>query len=66
MPRTPQPEFITQVEAAQLLACSVDTIRRRIAQGRLTGYRLGGRVIRVDRSEVLSLARPIPTVRTVA
>lgn len=61
-----QPLFITPVEAAVLASCSVDTIRRRIASGKLTGYRFGPRTIRVDKNELLDLFRPIPTVRTVA
>ena len=42
--------------------CSVhpDTIRRRIAIGELTAYRLGNRIIRVDLDEALALLRPIP------
>lgn len=37
------------------------TIRRRIADGFLTGYRFGPRVIRVDLDELDSLLQPIPT-----
>lgn len=38
------------------------TIRRRIADGTLTGYRVGSRAIRVDLDEVeAALLRPIPT-----
>lgn len=37
------------------------TIRRRIAEGQLTGYRMGPRLIRVDLNELDAMLRPIPT-----
>ncbi len=37
------------------------TIRRRISDGSLTGYRMGKRLIRVDINELDELLRPIPT-----
>jgi hypothetical protein len=37
----------------------VKTTRRRIALGRLTAYRVGPRLIRVDRASILKLASPI-------
>lgn len=46
--------------AARSLGVSARTIRRYIAQGVLTGYRLGPRLLRVDPAEVVGLARPIP------
>lgn len=46
---------------AEHLGCSVKTMRRMIASGELTGYRIGKKMIRVDGSEVLALARRIPT-----
>ena len=46
--------------AAEYAACSTKTIRRRIADGSLTGYRFGSRVIRVDLNELDALMRPIP------
>jgi excisionase family DNA binding protein len=49
--------------AAKYAAVSNDTIRRRIASGQLTGYRLGTRIIRVDLDELENLLRPIPTVK---
>lgn len=48
--------------AARSLGVSARTIRRYIATGALTGYRLGPRLLRVDSAEVVGLARPIPTV----
>lgn len=48
--------------AAQSLGVSTRTIRRYIAEGALTGYRLGPRLLRVDAGQVAGLARQIPTV----
>jgi excisionase family DNA binding protein len=48
-------------QAARLVDVSPRTIRRRIADGSLTGYRFGPRVIRVDLDEVESLLTRIPT-----
>lgn len=49
-------------DAAEYAAVNPRTIRRRIADGSLTGYRLGSRVIRVDLDELDRLLEPIPTV----
>lgn len=48
-------------QAARLVDVSPRTIRRRIADSSLTGYRFGPRIIRVDLDEVESLFTPIPT-----
>lgn len=47
-------------EGADVLGCSTKTLRRYIAAGILTGYRVGPRNLRVDLAEVEALARPIP------
>jgi len=47
-------------QAARLVDVSPRTIRRRIADGSLTGYRFGPRVIRVDLDEVDALLTRIP------
>jgi excisionase family DNA binding protein len=39
------------------------TLRRYIAQGKITGYRLGPRMIRVDLDEVEQLLKPIPAAK---
>ena len=39
-------------DAADRLGVSVSTIRRLIADGKLTGYRLGNRILRVNPEEV--------------
>lgn len=58
-----QPQSLQTIEAAaRSLGVSARTIRRYIAQGALTGYRLGPRLVRVDPAEVFGLARPIPSV----
>ena len=54
--------YVSMPEAALYLGCGERTIRRYIAAGRLRGYRLGNRVIRVDRNELDALLRPITTV----
>lgn len=51
--------LITQGDAADMLGVSVDTIRRRIADGSIRGFRVG-RAVRVSEGDVWSLARPIP------
>ena len=53
--------MIDVTEAAKRLGVSKLTIRHYINDGRLTGYRLGPKLIRLDADEVDSLAKPIPT-----
>lgn len=48
--------------AAAYLGVSAKTIRRYIAAGRVTGYRTGPRLIRVDLNELDAMLSPIPTV----
>lgn len=64
--RSEQQRFIRQETAAERWDVSVDTIRRLIATGKITGYRLNGRIIRVDQDEVDACFREIPTVRQAA
>jgi excisionase family DNA binding protein len=49
--------------AAAYADVSTRTLRRYIAQGRLTGYRVGPRLLKVDLDDLDRLARPIPTAR---
>lgn len=59
--------FADLAEAATYARCNPKTIRRRIADGTLTGYRLGPRLLRVDLNEVDDrLLRPVPTGGRVA
>lgn len=46
--------------AAEYVGTSPRTIRRYVAAGRLTGYRLGPRLVRVDLNELDAMLRPIP------
>lgn len=55
--------FIRQEAAAERWDVSVDTIRRLISAGKITGYRLNSRIIRVDQDEVDACFRQIPTVK---
>ena len=54
-------QTLTIAEAAERIRVNPKTIRRRIADGSLTGYRVGPRLIRLDPAEVDALLRPIPT-----
>lgn len=57
----------TLAEAAQYLGVDPKTIRRRIADGTLTGYRIGPRLLKVSLDEVdAQLLRPIPTTGSTA
>ena len=53
-------KFIRQEAAAERWDVSVDTIRRMISSGKITGYRLNNRIVRVDVAEVDAAFRPIP------
>lgn len=48
-------------EAADFYGVTTRTVRRWIAEGRLTAYRINARVIRLDADEVENLPRRIPT-----
>ncbi len=56
-------QLVSLSAAAAYADVSTRTLRRYIAQGRLTGYRVGPRLVKVDLSELDQLARPIPTAR---
>jgi len=57
-----QRQMVPIPAAAEHTGVSTQTIRRYIAAGRLTGYRVGPRLIRVDLAEVDALLHRIPTV----
>lgn len=57
------PTRISPQTAADRWDVSVDTIRRLISAGKITGYRLNRRIIRVDVNEVDACFREIPTAR---
>jgi len=47
--------------ASERTNISVKTLRRLIADGDLRAYRVGRRMLRVDRKDVDNIMRPIPT-----
>ena len=58
-----EPDLVSLAIAAERLGVSVKTIRRRISDGTVRGYRVG-RLIRVDMEELRrSLVVEIPTMR---
>lgn len=54
-------QLVSIERAAEYASVSTKTIRRRIADGTLKGYRLGPRLLRVDLDELEASLRPIPT-----
>lgn len=48
-------------EAAAYAGCSTKTLRRRVADGSITAYRMGPRLLRIDLNELDAALRPIPT-----
>lgn len=55
------PRYASLATAAEYAECGQKTIRRRISDGTITGYRMAGsRLIRVDLNEVDTMLRPIP------
>jgi excisionase family DNA binding protein len=53
--------FVNLTEAADYLGVHTRTIRRYIAEGRLTGYRVGPRLVKVKRVDLEKIMRVIPT-----
>ena len=49
--------------AAAYADVSTRTLRRYISTGRLTGYRVGPRLVKIDLNELVRMVRPIPTAR---
>lgn len=56
-----RPRRAKLADAAELNGVCTKTLRRMIARGELTGYRLGKRIILVDLDELDALLRPIPS-----
>jgi excisionase family DNA binding protein len=50
--------YITQSGAAEYLGVTTRCIRQMIADGRLTGYRSGTRLVRVDLNEIDAAMQP--------
>ena len=53
--------WISLNEAAEYLGVQPLTVRRMVARGDLTAYRLGSRLLRFDRAELDAAMRPVPT-----
>lgn len=53
--------YVSLAQASEHVGVSERTIRRWIADGRLAGYRVGPRLLRVDRAELEALFSAIPT-----
>jgi excisionase family DNA binding protein len=60
-----QRRYVSIAEAADLVGASTRTVRRRIADGTLTGYRMGPRLVRVDLVQLDSMFLPIPAAEPV-
>ena len=56
--------MISLAEAADRIDVSTRTLRRYIAAGRLTGYRVGPRLIKIDPTELAQLPTTLATYRT--
>jgi excisionase family DNA binding protein len=56
----PAPEWLSLQQAASIYGVSVDTLRRRIADGKLPASRFGVRLIRVRAEDLERLYRRVP------
>ncbi|MFD7841363.1 helix-turn-helix domain-containing protein [Nocardia sp. NPDC059764] len=56
-------QLISLRDAAALARVDIKTIRRWIDNGHLHAYRMGSRLVRVERNELLTIAKPIPAKR---
>ena len=66
-PKTPRPaRRALLAEAAEYSHLSVRTLRRYIVTGRITGYRVGPKLLQVDLDEIDAIVRPVPARRGVA
>lgn len=66
MPENIPRRYATIAHGADYTGFAEKTIRRRITDGSLTGYRFGKRSIRIDLNQLDELMRPIPTVGSAA
>ncbi len=56
-------QFESLSEAAERTGLSIQTLRRRIANGQLAAYRSGPRVLRLDPADVDALMVRVPAMR---
>jgi excisionase family DNA binding protein len=55
---TTRRRYVKVAEAAEYLKVTDRTIRQMLADGRLTGYRSGGRLVRLDLNEIDAAMKP--------
>ena len=58
--RKPGSRLVGTAEAAKYTGLCTRTIYRYIADGRITGYRLGPKLIKVDLDELDRIIKPVP------
>ncbi|WP_333894517.1 excisionase family DNA-binding protein [Mycolicibacterium gadium] len=58
MPDPLRHRYVTIIQAAEYLGVTDRTIRQMIVDGRLTGYRSGRRLVRVDLNELDDAMQP--------
>jgi len=56
--------YLTLSDAAEWLSLDEKTLRRWISQGRLTAYRVGPKLLRLDAAEVENMICVVPTAGT--
>lgn len=62
MPKTtPAQRYVTLKESAAYLGVTERTIRNFIARGDLPAYRIGNRALRIDRTDLDTIIKPLPT-----
>ena len=61
MPEIVARRLVSLETAASYLEVNPKTVRRLIAVGDLTGYRVGPRLLRVSLDDIDAMLRPIPT-----
>lgn len=64
MPTAPK-QLITLDAAAEYLDVSACTVRRMIGRGELIAYRVGKRLLRIDRAQLEASITPLPTAGTI-
>ena len=57
------PVYLSLEEAAEVMSLSVNTIRRRIADGTIPAYQCGRRPIRIRLDDLEAALRRIPSAR---
>jgi excisionase family DNA binding protein len=51
----PPPQYLSTTEAAALVGVAPATVREWIREGRLTGYKVGGRLVKINRDDLPSV-----------